>query len=260
MTTSSAGDRPNTRNAFFITRARACPYLLGRLERNVFTELDPSDPAAMYDRLAHAGFRRSHRIAFRPACPACQACVPVRVDAAGFRRRPWTRRLLAANGDLVARSRPAVATAEQYDLFRAYQTGRHAEGEMSRMDFEDYRSMVEESPVDTFVVEFRRPGGDLAAACLADRLRDGLSAVYSFFDPAAPRRGLGNYMVLWLIGRARELGLGYVYLGYWIEDSPKMAYKKRFRPLERLGPDGWRPLEDDAADTRTGEPGGGARP
>ncbi len=248
MTTSSAGDRPLARNAFFITRTRPCPYLAGRLERNVFTELDPQDPAGMYDRLAHAGFRRSHRIAFRPACPACQACVPVRIDAGRFRQRPWTRRLAAANRDLAADCRPAVATAEQYDLFRAYQSRRHADGEMSRMDFEDYRSMVEESPIDTFMVEFRRPGGGLAAACLTDRLGDGLSAVYSFFDPAEPRRGLGNYMILWLVRRARELGLAYVYLGYWIEDSPKMAYKKRFRPLECLGPDGWRPLRRGDAD------------
>jgi len=233
------------RSPFFVTQPRPCAYLPGRLERNVFMDLDGPDPASAYDGLVGAGFRRSHQVAFRPACPGCRACVPVRVVAAVFAPRRWMRRVLNANRDLLVEECPPHGTAEQYRLFRAYQAARHARGEMATMGFADYRAMVEDSPIESIVVEFREGAGALVAVCLCDRLENGLSAVYSFFDPAVSRRALGNYMVLWLIERARALGLAHVYLGYWIESSDKMAYKARFRPLEALGPDGWRAFDEE---------------
>ncbi len=135
--------------------------------------------------------------------------------------------------------RPPRATAEQFHLFARYQRGRHNDGEMAQMDFGDYRTMIEVGSANSFVAEMRHPTGALVAACLADRLGQGLSAVYSFFDPDQPRRSLGSFVILWLVEEARRLHLPYVYLGYWIADSQKMAYKAQFRPLEMLTKEGW---------------------
>lgn len=134
----------------------------------------------------------------------------------------------------------AHATMEQYRLFTRYQRTRHSGGEMSTMGFRDYRAMVEDSPIDTRIIEFRDGTGALVAVMLADRQLDTLSAVYSMYDPEEERRSLGTWMVLWMVERAHDMGLPFVYLGYWIEESAKMAYKARFRPLEGLGPDGWK--------------------
>jgi arginine-tRNA-protein transferase len=133
----------------------------------------------------------------------------------------------------------AHATMEQFRLFTRYQRSRHTGGEMSTMGFRDYRTMVEDSPIDTRIIEFRDREGELVGVMLADRQLDALSAVYSMYDPDEERRSLGTWMVLWMVKRAAEQELPFVYLGYWIEQSPKMAYKARFRPLEGLGPDGW---------------------
>jgi arginine-tRNA-protein transferase len=160
--------------------------------------------------------------------------------AESFRPGRSHRRIAALNRDLVWTERPSVATDEQYDLFRDYIATRHGEGEMSAMDFQDYRSMVQETHLDSRVHEARTADGRLVAACLADWLEDGPSAVYSFFDPELARRSLGTWMVLGLIEQARRKGLPHVYLGYWIADAPKMAYKARFRPLEGFGAEGWR--------------------
>ena len=144
---------------------------------------------------------------------------------------------------------PARATAEQFQLFQRYQQARHGDGDMATMSFYDYRAMVEDTPIETFIVEFRDPDDRMVSACLADRLGDGLSAVYSFFAPALERRSLGTHAILWLIERARSLGLPYVYLGYWVPESRKMAYKSRFRPAEVLAGGAWRMLtEADAGD------------
>lgn len=226
-------------NFFVATRAMPCPYIAGRMERKVVTDLDVADAAKLYELLSRAGFRRSHGLAYRPACPGCTACVPVRIDAGAFRPDRSFRRILKVNDDLIAEEVGAIATAEQYRLFIHYQKARHNDGEMSTMSFRDYRAMVEDSPIDTGLVEFRDGDGRLIGALLADRQLDALSAVYSFFDPDLKRRSLGTYMVLWLVERAREASLPYVYLGYWIPDSPKMAYKARFRPLQGLSSDGW---------------------
>jgi len=225
---------------FFLgTRALPCPYLPGRVERKVVTDLATPNATDLYERLSRAGFRRSHSLAYRPACPGCSACVPVRIPV---ERMAWTRtfrRIANRNADLTVKDMTAHATMEQYRLFGRYQRSRHSGGEMSTMGFRDYRAMVEDSPIDTRIVEFRDPQDRLIAVMLADRQVDALSAVYSLFDPDEQKRSLGTYMVLWMIERAAQLGLPYVYLGYWIEESPKMSYKARFHPLEGLGPDGW---------------------
>lgn len=226
----------------FVTPPRPCPYLPGRIERDMFVELAPPGADRLHLRLAHLGFRRSHNVVYRPDCPGCHSCVSVRVVAGSYQRPASFERIWRRNRDLSDRLRPAVASREQFELFRAYQNHRHGDGEMAQMDFDDYRSMIENTIVDSLVVEFRDDDERLVATCLADRLEDGLSAVYSFFDPAQTRRGLGNLMILWLIETARAGGLPYVYLGYWIRHSRKMAYKARFRPLEGLGPNGWKRL------------------
>lgn len=230
---------------FYRMPPRPCPYLPGRTEQNVFTELAGVDGVALYDILTHAGFRRSHNIAYRPTCPGCNACVSVRVVASAFKASRSQRRVLTVNDDLRCTERAAAATEEHYDLFAQYVASRHNDGEMAAMGFVDYAAMVEESPLSTYVAEYRDANGLLLAACLADRLSDGLSAVYSYFDTETTGRSLGTYMVLRLIDRCRELGLPYLYLGYWIAGGKKMSYKTRFRPLEALGADGWAPITVD---------------
>jgi leucyl-tRNA---protein transferase len=228
---------------FFTTAPLPCPYVSGRLERKIVTELNGTDADTLHEALSRAGFRRSHSIAYTPACPGCNSCIPVRIVAEGFSPDKSMRRTLRDNAALVARKVPARATAEQFRLFSRYQESRHSGGDMALMGFYDYRSMVEDSPIDTFIVEFRDGNGTLVAACLSDRMSDGLSAVYSFFDPDLAARSLGTFMVLWLVDEAERLDLPYIYLGYWIAESRKMSYKTRFQPLEAFGPDGWKRLE-----------------
>lgn len=224
---------------FFGTRKLPCPYLDGRTERKVVTDLSGPNSADLYERLSRAGFRRSHGLAYRPACPSCSSCVPVRINAIRFEDTASFRRVRRVNADITADNISALATTEQYRLFSRYQHLRHNGGDMSSMSFDDYRALIEDTPVETRLIEYRDGDGALIAAMLADQLDDSLSAVYSFFDPDLAVRSLGTYMILWLVDHAREIGLPYVYLGYWIEGSPKMSYKERFRPLERLGANGW---------------------
>lgn len=228
---------------FFSTELAPCPYLADRVERRLVTSLLGPDADADHDRLLRAGFRRSQRFAYRPACPGCSACVPVRIPVDRFvMTRAW-RKVQKHNRDLRVRERPAVATEEQYGLFERYLAGRHEDGGMADMAFADYNAMVAEAGAGTHLIEWRRPDHRLMAVSLTDRAASGLSGVYKFFEPDEPRRSLGTQIILWHVARARELGLAHVYLGYWIAGSQKMAYKARFRPLERLGPDGWQPLE-----------------
>jgi leucyl-tRNA---protein transferase len=243
--------KPPRRPQFFYTTAPLpCPYVAGRTERKVVTEISGPDADALHDRLSRAGFRRSHNIAYAPVCPSCQACVPIRIPTASFEPDRTLRRIARANAAVEGFEVPARATAEQFQLFQHYQLARHADGDMATMSFYDYRAMVEDTPVDTFMVEFRDPDDLLIGACLADRLGDGLSAVYSFFLPAVEKRSLGTYTILWLIDRARSQGLPYVYLGYWVPESRKMAYKARFRPSEILVGGRWRLLTE--ADAQAG--------
>jgi leucyl-tRNA---protein transferase len=237
--------KPPRRPQFFYTTAPLpCPYLPGRTERKVVTEITGPDAESMHDRLSRAGFRRSHNIAYAPVCPNCQSCVPIRIPVARFQPDRSLRRIARANASVEGFEVPARATAEQFHLFQRYQRMRHPDGDMATMSYYDYRAMVEDTPVETFIVEFREPDDRLIGACLADRLGDGLSAVYSFFAPGFDRRSIGTYTILWLIERARIQELPYVYLGYWVPESRKMAYKSRFRPSEVLIAGAWRQLTD----------------
>jgi len=229
---------------FYRTASLPCPYLDGKTERKLITEIGGSDTYGFYNELSRAGFRRSHHLAYRPACAGCTACLPVRVNVENFETSRSLRRTMSANQDLALRLVPARATTEQYRVFSRYQRSRHAESDMASMTYGDYRAMVEDSPVMTLMLEHRKPDGTLIAACLADLLDDGLSAVYSFFDPAEGVRSLGTAMILALIAEARKRALPYVYLGYWIGASRKMAYKTRFRPLEALTSQGWAPISE----------------
>ena len=224
---------------FFGTRSLPCPYIEGQIERKVVTDLTGHNAEELYQRLSRAGFRRSHNLAYRPACPTCNACIPVRIVAGEFEMTKSFRRVMAANADLTADDTDAIATVEQYRLFSAYQRVRHEGGDMSGMAFDDYREMVENTPVTSRTVEFRDGDGALVAVMLMDRMEASLSAVYSFFDDGMARRSLGTFMILWMVECARALALPYVYLGFWIDGSDKMAYKARFQPLEALGDDGW---------------------
>jgi arginyl-tRNA--protein-N-Asp/Glu arginylyltransferase len=237
--------KPPRRPQFFYTTAPLpCPYVAGRTERKVVTEITGPDADGLHDRLSRAGFRRSHNIAYAPVCPGCRACVPIRIPVATFQPGRTLRRIAQANRDVDGYDVPARATAEQFQLFQRYQQARHGDGDMATMSFYDYRAMIEDTPIETSVVEFRDLDDRLVGGCLADRLGDGLSAVYSYFAPELERRSLGTYAILWLIGRARELELPYVYLGYWVAESRKMAYKARFRPSEILVGGAWRTLTD----------------
>jgi len=240
-------------NQFYLTAPSACPYLQGKLERKVFTHLVGPHASDLHDVLSQGGFRRSQAIAYRPACEACMACVSVRVCVDAFRPTPSMRRNLKLNRDLIGRFRAPQATSEQYSLFRRYLDSRHAEGGMAHMSVLDYALMIEDSHVESGLVEYRRRGPDSAitgrdegpilAAALSDILADGLSMVYSFYEPDLEARSLGTFMILDHIERARKLGKPYVYLGYWVDGSPKMDYKARFRPQERLTPKGWTRVE-----------------
>jgi arginine-tRNA-protein transferase len=235
--------RTTRRPQFFYTTApMPCPYLAGRTERKVVTELTGSESEALHDRLSRAGFRRSHNIAYSPVCPGCQACIPIRIACERFQPDRTQRRVARDNAGLTAYEASAKATAEQFTLFQRYQQVRHNDGDMASMGFYDYRAMIEDTPITTSVVEFRVPDGRLVAACLMDRLSDGLSAVYSFYDPDMERRSLGTYAVLWLVQQALRQSLPFVYLGYWVPQSRKMAYKARFRPSEILTGGHWREL------------------
>ncbi len=245
--------KPPRRPHFFYTTAPLpCPYVQGRTERKVVTEITGPDADSLHDRLSRAGFRRSHNIAYAPVCPSCSACVPIRINVRAFEPDKTQRRIARANEGTEGFEVPARATAEQFALFQRYQQARHGDGDMATMSFYDYRAMVEDTPIETMVVEFRDTDDRLVGACLADRLGDGLSAVYSFFAPELAKRSLGTHAILWLVDRARLLGLPYVYLGYWVPESRKMAYKVRFRPSEILAGGSWRVLTD--ADLGSCEP------
>lgn len=232
---------------FFATSPVSCPYIAGRAERKLIVELGGNGAALFYDDLSRAGFRRSHGFAYRPACRGCSSCVPVRIAVDRFSHTRSTRRIRNTNRDLSGRLLAARATPEQFRLFSAYQRSRHSDSDMASMSYGEYRGMVEDTPVRTAIVESRDISGELVAASLIDLLDDGVSAVYSFYDPRQPRRSLGTWSILWLVEQCRNHGQPFVYLGYWISDSPKMAYKARFPALERLVDDAWTEFTSDAA-------------
>ena len=229
---------------FFLTAPNPCPYLPGLQERKIFTHLATDDGGALNDALTHGGFRRSQTIAYRPACEGCNACTSARIPVADFvDGRSWAR-VRKRNTDITVHNVPALATQEQYNLLAPYLDTRHTDGGMNDMSFLDYVTMIEDTPVRTHLTEYRLPSptasrGRLVACALVDVLADGLSLVYSFYNAAEHARSLGSFVILDHIAQARRMALPYVYLGYWVANSPKMAYKARFQPLELLGPGGW---------------------
>jgi len=227
---------------FFLTIPSPCPYLPGRMERKIFTQLDPLDGPDLNNYLTHAGFRRSQNVIYRPACESCRECRSLRVDVENFTPKKSFRRTIRRNADLQVAQVYAHATDEQFDLLQRYLHSRHAGGGMTSMDFDRYAMMVEECASETDITEFRDADGKLIAAMLVDRLIDGMSLVYSFFDPEQTDRSLGNFMILTHIQMCQAEELPYMYLGYWVPDSPKMAYKSRFQPCEILTHAGWNPL------------------
>ncbi len=240
---------PRDAPQFYLTAPAPCPYLPGREERKVFTHLIGRRAASLNDTLTESGFRRSQTIAYRPACENCRACLSVRVVVDDFRLSRNLRRVYDANQDLIGSMQPADANSEQYALFRSYLEARHHDGGMADMSMLDFAMMIEDSHVNTRIVEYRRRGpdsfitgkgtGPLIGLALTDVLHDGLSMVYSFYDIEQHERSLGTFMILDHIERTRRLGLPYLYLGYWVEGSQKMDYKARFRPQERLDLGGW---------------------
>ena len=235
---------------FYVTTPSACPYLPGKTERKVFTELSGPNAVELNDALGRIGFRRSQGVAYRPSCLDCQSCVAVRVVTQEFEPNASQKKLLKRHADLDVSACRAWSTDEQFDLLRRYLSSRHPGGGMVEMDEIDYADMVEQSPVDSYVVEYREPSvdgrpGRLVGACLTDRQFDGLSMIYSFFEAdTVARPGLGNFIIMDHIIRAADAGLPHVYLGYWVAGSKRMEYKIRYRPMERLGPGGWSRLGD----------------
>jgi arginyl-tRNA--protein-N-Asp/Glu arginylyltransferase len=235
---------PRDTPQFYLTAPSPCPYLGGKEERKVFTHLVGERAPELNNILTQGGFRRSQSIAYRPACEGCRSCVSVRVVAKDFRPSQSMRRIARRNADIVSDMRIAVPTSEQYAIFRAYLDSRHRDGGMADMTVLDYAMMVEDSHIETRIIEYRlRESGELVAMALTDVLSDGLSMVYSFFEPDLSARSLGTLMVLDHISRAQRMGLSYVYLGYWVRGSRKMDYKGRFLPQERLMPEGWARVE-----------------
>jgi arginine-tRNA-protein transferase len=215
-----------------------------RYERKVFAHLPLADGAAVNDSLTQVGFRRSQNIAYRPACESCQACVSARIPADDYVFSRSERKALSRNEDLERRLVEPEATMEQFDLLRRYLMARHADGGMAEMTWPDYVAMVEDTAVRTHIVEYRLKSkdvgpGDLMACALVDVMSDGLSLVYSFYDPTIARRSLGSFVILDHVIQAGLAGLPYVYLGYWVRGSEKMDYKVRFSPIELLRPEGW---------------------
>jgi arginine-tRNA-protein transferase len=235
---------------FYVTAPQPCPYLEGRMERKLFTALKGDGAEALNDALSKQGFRRSQNVLYRPSCADCSACLSARICVADFRPGRSQRRVLRRNAGLRRRTTSPWATEEQFALFRAYLDSRHATGGMADMDLFEFAAMIEETPIRSRLIEYADPAtpddgfGGLKAVCLTDVFDDGLSMVYSFFDPARDRDSLGTYVILDHVAIAAELGLPYVYLGYWVPGSPKMGYKSRFDALEVYRSGAWQPIGD----------------
>ncbi|MCZ0811893.1 MAG: arginyltransferase [Pseudomonadota bacterium] len=233
---------------FYVTAPQSCPYLDGRKERKLFTALQGEGAQRLNDSLSKQGFRRSQNVLYRPACAECSACLSARINIDDFTMTRSQRKTLKRNAGLERRATSPWATEEQYALFRRYLEHRHADGGMADMDTFEFAAMIEETPIRTRVVEYTDcETGDLVAVCLTDVLDDGVSMVYSFYDPDRPRDSLGTYIILDHIEIARENRLPHVYLGYWVPGSAKMGYKAAFSGLEVYVNGGWEKKRDSSA-------------
>jgi len=241
---------PNEFAQFYLTAPAPCPYLDGQYEKKIFTHLMGDEADQLNNMLTQAGFRRSQGIAYRPACEDCSACVSVRILADAYKSSKNHKRVLKRNADLLSKEVPATGTNEQFSLLRTYLDTRHADGGMAEMTPLDYAAMVEDTNVNTMLVEYRLPlepgaytsEGRLIGLALTDQMDDGLSMVYSFFDPEFKDRSLGTYLILDHIIRTQKRAQPHLYLGYWVDGCQKMSYKARFQPIEALGPEGWQTL------------------
>ncbi len=237
---------------FYVTAPQPCPYLDGRMERKLFTALQGEHAQRLNDALSKQGFRRSQNVLYRPSCTECSACLSARIRVADFQPSRTQRRVLRRNADLRRNATSPWATDDQFRLFRRYLDHRHADGGMADMDIFEFAAMIEETPIRSRVIEYSRPAGPgetgrpLAAVCLTDVFDDGLSMVYSFYDPDRTDASLGTYVILDHVEIAREAGLPYVYLGYWVPGSRKMGYKAAFDALEIYKGSQWVPLGDPA--------------
>ncbi|MEM6941436.1 MAG: arginyltransferase [Pseudomonadota bacterium] len=233
---------------FYVTAPQPCPYLDGRMERKLFTALQGENATELNDSLSAQGFRRSQNVLYRPSCADCASCLSARIDVAAFKPTKSQRRTLKRNAHLVRRATSPWATEEQYDLFRSYLDHRHADGGMADMDVFEFAAMIEETPIRSRVIEYtNRDTDELVGVCLTDVLNDGVSMVYSFYQPDRPKDGLGNFMILDHIDIARGAGYPYVYLGYWVPGSQKMGYKAKFSGLEIYLGGAWQRLDDPAS-------------
>jgi len=236
---------------FYVTAPQPCPYLEGRMERKLFTALQGDNAGTLNDSLSQQGFRRSQNVLYRPSCADCSACLSARIDVAAFTSTRSQRKTLNRNADLDRRATSPWATEDQYDLFRRYLDSRHADGGMADMDVFEFAAMIEETPIRSRVVEYTDAAGALTGVSLTDVLSDGVSMVYSFYDPEQPRRSLGTYIILDHIRIAQDAGLPYVYLGYWVAGSKKMGYKAKFSGLEVYLGGAWQKMRDP--DSYTGD-------
>ena len=233
---------------FYVTAPQPCPYLEGRVERKLFTSLQGDGAERLNDSLSKQGFRRSQNVVYRPSCAECSACLSARIRVADFAPNRSQRKVLARGAAIRRQATSAWATEDQYDLFRRYLDARHADGGMADMDAFEFAAMIEETPIRTRVIQYTLPqkGGeaDLIAVTLTDVFDDGLSMVYSFYDPDLDRLSLGTYAILDHVALAREAGLPYVYLGYWVPGSRKMGYKAAFSALEVFKGGVWQDIGD----------------
>jgi arginyl-tRNA--protein-N-Asp/Glu arginylyltransferase len=235
---------------FYVTAPQPCPYLDGRMERKLFTALQGEHAQKLNDSLSKQGFRRSQNVLYRPSCAECSACLSARIRVADFTASRTQRRVLRRNANLQRNATSPWATEDQFALFRRYLDYRHADGGMADMDIFEFAAMIEETPIRSRVIEYSPSGArgpaDLSAVCLTDVFDDGLSMVYSFYDPDLADRSLGTFLILDHIEIARAAGLPFVYLGYWVPGSRKMGYKASFSGLEIYKGGAWLALGDPA--------------
>ncbi|MBE1282377.1 MAG: arginyltransferase [Rhodobacteraceae bacterium] len=233
---------------FYVTAPQPCPYLEARMERKLFTALQGDNAEQLNNSLSQQGFRRSQNVLYRPSCADCSACLSARIDVGAFRPTRSQKRAMKRNDFLSRRATSPWATEDQFALFRRYLDSRHADGGMADMDVFEFAAMIEETPIRSRVVEYAdKKTGDLIGVSLTDVLEDGLSMVYSFYAPDMPQNSLGTFMILDHIDIAREAGLPYIYLGYWVPGSPKMGYKAKFSGLEVYSGGEWQPMNDPSA-------------